>query len=396
MNKFESFDFKGKRSLIRVDFNVPLDAQYRVADETRIKRAAPTVNHILDQGGSVVLMSHLGRPKGGYEEKYSLAHIIPNLRAILGREILFAEDCVGDAAAKISASLKPGQVLLLENLRFYPQETSGDETFAKSLAMHGDIYVNDAFGTAHRAHASTTIVAHSFKESKTFGLLMQSEIDHIDKFLKEGKRPLTAIMGGAKVSSKISIIENMLDKVDHLILGGGMIFSFIKAKGGKIGASMVEDDKLTIALEILKKAEEKGVQIHLPQDSLIADGFADNAQKKIVASDNIPEGWMGLDIGPNAIAEFSTVIRSSKTILWNGPVGVFEMPSFAVGSMELAKVLGEVTSLGAYTLVGGGDSVAAINKFGLSETVSYISTGGGALMEYLEGIELPGIAAIRN
>ena len=396
MKKMESFDFNGKRALIRVDFNVPLDKDFRVTDDTRIRRALPTIQHVIDGGGSVVLMSHLGRPKGGYDESFSLKHILPALSSLTGKDVLFARDCIGSESTAMSAALQPGQILLLENLRFYPQETSGDETFSSALSKHGDIYVNDAFGTAHRAHASTTIVANFFPGDKTFGKLMQSEIDHIDKFLKEGKRPLTAIMGGAKVSSKISIIENMLDKVDHLIIGGGMIYSFIKAKGGAIGSSMVEDDKLQVALDILAKAEKKGVQIHLPEDSVVADRFADDAQTKVLDSNNIPDGWMGLDIGPRAIAQFSDVIRSSKTILWNGPVGVFEMPSYEKGSRSLAEALGESTSNGAYTLVGGGDSVAAINKFGLADTVSYISTGGGALMEYLEGIELPGIAAIRS
>ncbi|HAW51199.1 MAG TPA: phosphoglycerate kinase [Flavobacteriales bacterium] len=394
MKKLENINFAGKKALIRVDFNVPLDSQFNVTDDTRIRRALPTVNHILKNGGAVILMSHLGRPKGGYEEKFSLAHVLPTLSNLLGIDVKFVNDCVSDDAFAASGSLEMGQVLLLENLRFYPHETSGDLSFSKSLARHGDVYINDAFGTAHRAHASTTIVAQFFENDRAFGFLMQSEIDHINKFLEEGKRPLTAIMGGAKVSSKINVIENMLTKVDHLIVGGGMIYSFIKAEGGQVGNSLVEDDKLDVAKSILNMAKEKGVEIHLPEDSVVADQFSNDAATRVVSSDAIPEGWMGMDIGPNACAHFREVIMNSQTILWNGPMGVFEMSNFAAGSKEVAKALADATKNGAYSLIGGGDSVAAINAFGMSEQVSYISTGGGALMEYLEGITLPGIKAI--
>ena len=394
MKMIENINFDGIKVLIRVDFNVPLDSQFKVTDDTRIRRALPTIQHVLKSGGAVILMSHLGRPKGGYDEKFSLKHILPTLSALVGHEVKFANDCISTEAFEETKALEMGQVILLENLRFYPHETSGDLSFARSLSKHGDFYLNDAFGTAHRPHASTTVVAQFFEDNKAFGFLMKSEIDHINAFLKEGNRPLTAIMGGAKVSSKINVIENMLSKVDHLIVGGGMIYSFIKAQGGKVGSSMVEDDKLEIANRILSLAKEKNVQIHLPVDSVVADRCANDAQTQIVNSDRIPEGWMGLDIGPKASADFYDVIMKSKTILWNGPMGVFEMSNFAEGSKNVAKALAEATGNGAYSLVGGGDSVAAINAFGLSDKVSYISTGGGALMEYLEGITLPGIKAI--
>jgi phosphoglycerate kinase len=394
MKKIDNINFAGKKVLIRVDFNVPLDSQFNVTDDTRIRKALPTIKHVLKSGGSVILMSHLGRPKGGFEEKFSLVHILPTLSDLVGADVRFANDCISDEAFAATGSLEMGQVILLENLRFYPHETAGDVSFSKSLAKHADFYINDAFGTAHRAHASTTVIAQFFENKRCFGFLMQSEIDHIDKFLKEGKRPLTAIMGGAKVSSKINVIENMLSKVDHLVIGGGMIYSFIKAQGGEVGASLVENDKLDIAKNILNLAKEKGVEIHLPEDSVVADGFANDAQTQIISSSAIPEGWMGMDIGPKACSHFREVIMSSKTILWNGPMGVFEMSNFASGSKEVAKALVDSTKNGAFSLIGGGDSVAAINAFGLSDQISYISTGGGALMEYLEGITLPGIKAI--
>lgn len=396
MKNFNDLYFSGLKVLIRVDFNVPLDSQYVVTDATRIEKAIPTLKKILTDGGSVILMSHLGRPKGGYEEKFSMKHTLPVLNRLLNQTVIFSSDCVGKEALDKAKDLKRGEVLLLENLRFHQQETTGTDDFARSLAELGDFYVNDAFGTAHRAHASTTIIAKYFPGKKCFGLLMQAEIEHIDKFLKEGKRPLTAIMGGAKVSSKIGIIENLLDKVDHLIIGGGMIFSFIKASGGKTGSSLVEDDKLELAALILENAKKKGVSIHLPVDSMVADKFDNLAQKKVVGSMSIPDGWMGLDIGPEAVKQFSQIIQHSNTILWNGPMGVFEMPNFSSGTKGLADAIARATSAGAYSLIGGGDSVAAINMFGMSDAVSYVSTGGGALMEYLEGIELPGIKAIKD
>lgn len=394
MKKLDDYSFKDMKVLIRVDFNVPLDKDFNVTDNTRIVKALPTIKKILNDGGSVILMSHLGRPKGGYEEAFSLKHIVSELSGLLEQDVQFAPDCIGEGALKISSALKNGEVLLLENLRFYKQETAGTEDFAESLSKHANFYVNDAFGTAHRAHASTTVVAKFFPQDKCFGYLMENEISHIDKFLKEGQKPLTAIMGGAKVSSKIGIIENMLDRVDHLIIGGGMIFSFIKAQGGKTGSSLVEDDKLDLANDIVKKAKEKGVSIHLPVDSIVADAFSNDASTKIEMSDDISEGFMGLDIGAKAIEDFSKVIANSKTILWNGPMGVFEMENFSNGTEKIAQAIVAATENGAYSLVGGGDSVAAINKFGYSDKVSYVSTGGGALMEYLEGITLPGIGAI--
>ena len=394
MKKFDEINFNGKKVLIRVDFNVPLNQDFEVTDDTRIRKAVPTIKKILNEGGSVILMSHLGRPKSGPEGKFSLKHIVPTVAHLAGVDVHFAPDCVGIETEVMARDLGPGQILLLENLRFHQHETAGSEEFAERLARLGDFYVNDAFGTAHRAHASTTIIARFFTGNKCFGYLMQSEIEHIDKFLREGQRPLTAIMGGAKVSSKIGIIENMLEKVDHLIIGGGMIYTFFRAMGGNTGSSMVEDDKIDLAKSILDKAKSKGVQIHLPQDSVIADKFDNEANKDLADSGNIPSGWMGLDIGPKAIEDFGKVIRASKTILWNGPMGVFEMSSFADGSRSIAEAIAAATSHGSYSLVGGGDSVAAVNQFNLAEKVSYVSTGGGALMEYLEGITLPGIQAI--
>ncbi len=394
MKKFDHQNFAGKKVLIRVDFNVPLNSDFNVTDDTRIRKALPTIEKVLNDNGSVIIMSHLGRPSSGYEEKFSLKHIVPTLSSLLNKEVRFSPNCIGEEAESLAKSLQGGEILLLENLRFHPNEKAGNESFAESLSKLGDYYVNDAFGTAHRAHASTTIIARFFPENKCFGYLMENEIEHIDKFLSEGKKPLTAIMGGAKVSSKIGIIENMLDKVDHLIVGGGMIYSFFKAQGGDVGSSLVEDDKLDLALNILNKAEEKGVKIHLPSDSVVADKFDNNAHKKVVPSNDIPDGWMGLDIGPEAIKEFSDVISNSATILWNGPMGVFEMDNFSNGTEQVGVAICNATQNGAYSLVGGGDSVAAINKYDMADKVSYVSTGGGALMEYLEGVVLPGIQAI--
>lgn len=396
MNKIENYNFKGKKVLIRVDFNVPLDKNFNVTDNTRIVKAIPTLNKVLNDGGSVILMSHLGRPKGGYEEAYSLRHIVSEISELMKRPVKFAQDCVDNEALSMSGSLQVGEVLLLENLRFHKHETAGTEDFAKTLSKHADFYINDAFGTAHRAHASTTIVAKFFPGKKCFGYLMENEISHIDMFLKEGKRPLTAIMGGAKVSSKIDVLENLLDKIDNLIIGGGMIFSFIKCNGGKTGSSLVEDDKLTVARSILDKAKALGVNVYLPQDSVVADRFENSANRKIEPSDNISDGYMGLDIGPAAIEQFNNVILSSKTILWNGPMGVFEMSNFSNGTQKIAESIAKSTENGSYSLIGGGDSVAAINQFNMADRVSYVSTGGGALMEYLEGKILPGIQAIND
>lgn len=397
MIRFADYDFKGKRALIRVDFNVPLDENREVTDDTRIRSAAPTVKKILESGGSVVLMSHLGRPKDGPEEKYSLKAVIPVLEKHLGgTSVKFGGDCIGEEARKLSADLKPGEVLLLENLRFYKEETAGDEFFAGRLAEHGDCYVNDAFGTAHRAHASTTVIARFFPKDKMFGYLIEGEIESIDKVLHSKEKPVLAIIGGAKVSSKITILESLLPKTDHLIIGGGMAYTFVKAKGGSIGNSLVEDDYLETALSLLKKAEEKGVKIHLPKDTRIADDFRNDASSDVCATDAIPDGWMGLDIGPETVEAFEALIKDCKIILWNGPMGVFEMDNFAKGTVAVAESLVKATDRGAFTLVGGGDSVAAVNKYGLADKVSYVSTGGGAMLEYLEGKVLPGIAAIRE
>ncbi|MFT5185695.1 MAG: phosphoglycerate kinase [Flavobacteriales bacterium] len=392
---FDSYNFKGKRVLVRVDFNVPLNAEFQITDDTRMQAAVATMKHILADGGRLILMSHLGRPKG-VEEKYSLKHIVPHLQELLSTPVQFATNCVGVEALTLTSSLKDGEVAVLENLRFHAEETAGDEFFAGQLAEHGDVYVNDAFGTAHRAHASTAIIARFFPRDKMFGKIMENEIESIDKVLHGAEKPVTAIIGGAKVSSKITIIENMLDKVDHILIGGGMAFTFVKAQGGKIGSSLTEDDKLDVALNVLKMAKEKGVQIHLPSDAVLADKFDNNANRQICAIDGIPEGWMGLDIGENSIAAYKEVIRASKTILWNGPMGVFEMENFARGTKEVALELAEVTKKGVFTLIGGGDSVAAINKYELADQVSYVSTGGGAMLEYLEGKVLPGISAIKD
>lgn len=393
MRTLNDFDFKNKKAIIRVDFNVPLDEKFKVTDATRIEAAKPTIDAILAQGGSVILMSHLGRPKG-IEEKYSLQHILAKTSEILGVPVQFVSNCVGTEATAAAAHLKPGEVLLLENLRFHSEEEAGDVAFAKELASLGDIYVNDAFGTAHRAHASTTIIAQFFTKDKCFGLLLAKEIESLNKVLKNSEKPVTAVLGGSKVSSKITVIENILDKVDHMIIGGGMTFTFVKALGGKIGNSICEDDKMELALEILKLAKEKGVQIHLPVDVVAADAFSNDAATQIVAVDKIPDGWQGLDAGPKSLEKIKEVILASKTILWNGPLGVFELENFANGTIALGNFIAEATAKGAFSLVGGGDSVAAVKQFGLENKVSYVSTGGGAMLEMLEGRVLPGIAAI--
>jgi len=394
MKTLKDIDFKNKTALIRVDFNVPLDENGNVGDTTRIEAAKPTIIKILEDGGNVVLMSHLGRPENK-EAKFSLEQIVKPVSEVLGVETRFVNDCVGEKVENAAKNLKKGEILLLENLRYYKEETKGDEKFAESLSKLGDVYVNDAFGTAHRAHASTTIIAKFFEE-KCFGFLLQKEIDSLNKVLSSAEKPVTAILGGAKVSSKITVIENILDKVDHLIIGGGMAFTFIKARGGKVGDSLVEEDKQELALEILKKAEEKGVQIHLPVDSVIADSFSEKAMTNISETNNIPEGWMGLDAGPKTIESFSEVISKSKIILWNGPVGVFEMEPFSNGTIKIGEVIGRATENGAFSLVGGGDSVSAVKQFKLEDQMSYVSTGGGAMLEMLEGKSLPGIKAIEN
>ncbi|OED35649.1 phosphoglycerate kinase [Flavobacteriaceae bacterium (ex Bugula neritina AB1)] len=395
MKTINSFNFENKKALIRVDFNVPLNDSFEVTDDTRIQAAKPTIIKILEDGGSAVLMSHLGRPKGAQEE-FSLKHIVDKVSEIIGVQVKFVSDCIGQDAEDAVTKLNPGEVLLLENLRFYGEETSGDSGFAEQLSKHGDIYVNDAFGTAHRAHASTTIVAQFFEENKCFGNLLGKEIESIDKVLKSGEKPITAILGGSKVSSKITIIENILDKVDHLIIGGGMTYTFVKAKGGEIGSSICEDDKQELALEILTKAKEKGVEVHLPVDVIGADAFDNNANTKAMSVDAIPEGWQGLDVGPETVKDFHKIVLNSKTILWNGPLGVFEMENFAKGTISLGNSIAEATENGAFSLVGGGDSVAAVKQFGFGDKVSYVSTGGGAMLESLEGKTLPGIAAIEN
>ncbi len=395
MKTLNDFHFENKKALIRVDFNVPLNDDFKVTDSTRIQSAKPTIIKILEDGGSCILMSHLGRPKG-VEEKFSLKHIVDTVEDILGVEVKFASNCVGEEATNAAKNLESGQILLLENLRFHKEEEAGDEAFAKELASLGDIYVNDAFGTAHRAHASTTIIAQFFPEKKCFGYLMEQEIKSIDKVMKTGEKPVCAVLGGAKVSSKITIIDNILDKIDHLIIGGGMTFTFIKAQGGKVGNSLVEDDKMTLANDILEKARAKNVQVHLPVDVIIADAFSNDAHTNTCEINNIPEGWMGLDVGPHTEALFSKVISESKTILWNGPLGVFEMPNFAKGTKALGHAIADATKNGAFSLVGGGDSVAAVKQFGFEDKVSYVSTGGGAMLESLEGKTLPGIAAIMD
>ncbi len=398
MSKFSDFNFNGHKALVRVDFNVPLDDQFNITDDSRMTATIPTIKKILSDGGSVILMSHFGRPKSGPEEKYSLKHLVKHLHQLLGADtkVFFADDCIGEQAKITTGMIKPGEVLLLENLRFYKEEEKGDVAFAEKLSKLGDVYVNDAFGTAHRNHASTAVIAQFFSGKKMFGLLMEREVESAERVLHNNEKPFLAIIGGAKVSDKIMIIENLLDRATDIIIGGGMAYTFYRAQGGKIGNSLCELEKLTAATDLLKKAEEKGVCIHLPVDSIIADKFDANANVSGALSNNIPDGWMGLDIGQMACETFTKVILHAKTILWNGPMGVFEMENFQHGTKTIAEAVAEATQNGAFSLVGGGDSVAAVNKFGLNEKVSYVSTGGGALLEYFEGKELPGIAAIKN
>lgn len=397
MKTIDSINFSNKRAVIRVDFNVPLDAAYAVSDETRIKAAIPTLKKILKDGGSIVLMSHLGRPKDGPTNKCSLSHIVTNVSRLLGVQVTFVNDCISEEAFEKSAALKPGEVLLLENLRFYKEEEKGDEAFAEKLSKHGDIYVNDAFGTAHRAHASTAVMAKFFKpENKCLGYVMAGEVASIDKVLNQAEKPFTAIIGGAKVSDKILIIEQLMKKADNILISGGMAFTFIKALGGKIGKSLCEDDRLETAKNLLQKAKELGVNFYLPTDSIIADNFANDANFKTSKINEIPDGWMGLDAGPESIKMNNDIIKKSKTILWNGPMGVFEMSNFENGTKQAALAIAEATKNGAYSLIGGGDSVAAINKYHLADKVSYVSTGGGALLEYIEQGSLPGVKAIEG
>jgi phosphoglycerate kinase len=409
MSTFSNHNFAGQKALVRVDFNVPLDDQFNITDDTRMTATIPTIKKILADGGSVILMSHLGRPKDGPRDKYSLKHLVKHLHELLnsnsdnspsgvgGTKVFFADDCIGEQAALTASMLAPGDVLLLENLRFYKEEEKGDEAFAKKLSQLGDVYVNDAFGTAHRAHASTAVIAKFFPaDKKMFGLLMEGEVNSAEKVLHSAEKPFTAIIGGAKVSDKILIIENLLERATDIIIGGGMAYTFLKARGGKIGNSLCEDDRLQTALDILEKAKQKNVSIHLPETSVIADKFAADANTKESPSDQIPDGWMGLDIGGKAIGIFSEVIGKSKTILWNGPMGVFEMEKFQNGTKSVAEAVAAATANGAFSLVGGGDSVAAVNQFKLADKVSYVSTGGGAMLEYFEGKALPGIAAIKE
>lgn len=418
MKSIDSYDFKGKRALVRVDFNVPLNEGLKITDTTRIDAALPTIRKILQGGGSVILMSHLGRPKKNFENKLSLKHIVPYLSQVLGQEVLFADDCMGESAETMTKNLKPGDVILLENLRYYEEEegkprladdVSEEEKkaaktamkekqkeFTKKLASYGDCYVNDAFGTAHRAHASTALIASYFPNDKMFGYLMNAEVASLNKVLKEGKKPFTAVLGGAKVSGKIEIINHLIDSVDNLIIGGGMMFTFIKALGGKIGNSLVEDDLLDLAKNTIEGAKMHNVKLILPVDAIAADGFFNDAQTQIVKANEIPDGWLGLDIGPESVKLFDKILMESKTILWNGPMGVFEMPAFAEGTIDIAKSIANSTGKGAFSLVGGGDSVAAINKFNLADKVSYVSTGGGAMLEFIEGKILPGVAAIEE
>lgn len=396
MQTINNFNFEGKKVLVRVDFNVPLNDQFEVTDKTRITAAIPTIKKILNDGGSVILMSHMGRPKGEKNEKYSLKHILSALETEVGQKVSFAEDCIGAAAEEKALQLKNGEILLLENLRFHNEEEKGDENFAKALASLGDFYVNDAFGTAHRRHASTAVIAEFFPNNKSLGLLMGDEVANISKVMNDVQKPYTAIIGGAKVSSKIGIIKNLASKVDNFIIGGGMVFTFAKALGGKVGNSLVEDEMLQDALEILEYCKSLGVKVYLPVDSLCTKSFSNDDEKAVFNTNEIPDGWMGLDIGPKAMEELSAVLAASKTILWNGPMGVFEMSSFEEGTKTIGNAVAEATKKGAFSLVGGGDSVAAVNKFNLEENISYVSTGGGALLEFMEGIILPGIAAIEN
>ncbi len=395
MKTINHYHFKGKRALIRVDFNVPLDKQFKVTDDNRIRATIPTLKKILTDGGSCVLMSHLGRPKGAPEDKYSLRHTLPVVEKLLGMPVKFAADCIGEEAFSLSEALQPGEVLLLENLRFHAGEEKGDETFARQLARHGHIYVNDAFGTAHRAHASTTIAARFFKD-KCAGYVMAAELENARKVMEFAERPFTAIMGGAKISDKILIIEQLLERVNHIIIGGGMAYTFFKALGGKVGNSLVEEDRLELARALIQRAKAKGVELHLPMDSIIADKFDADANTDIANNNAIPDGWMGLDIGPQAAHVFGQIIGQSRTILWNGPMGVFEIEKFAGGTRAIAEAVVRATRSGAFSLIGGGDSAAAVNQFGLAPEVSYVSTGGGALLEYFEGKILPGVQALEE
>ena len=394
MKTVNDFNFKDKKALVRVDFNVPQSADLKVTDNTRIQAVKPTVDKILNDGGSVILMTHLGRPKGKVSEEFSLKNIVTEIESVLGREVKFCADCIGKEATDMTANLQPGEILLLENLRFYNEEESGDRDFAEKLSKYGDAYVNDAFGTAHRAHASTAIIADFFPETKFFGLLMFKELEAVEKVLGSGEKPVTAILGGSKVSTKITIIENILPAIDNLIIGGGMAFTFIRALGGHIGNSLLEEDKLKLALEILEKAKAQNVKVFLPTDTVIADEFSNDADRKEVDIYDIPDGWMGMDAGSKSRDLFHDVIMNSRTILWNGPIGVFEMPNFAAGTIALGDSIAEATKLGAFSLVGGGDSVAFVKQFGYDDKVSYVSTGGGAMLESLEGKELPGVKAI--
>jgi phosphoglycerate kinase len=396
MKNIDSYDFSGKKVIVRVDFNVPLNDKFEITDDTRIRAAIPTIKKIMEGGGAVILMSHLGRPKEGPEEKFSLKHLVKDLSEKLGTDVQFADDCIGEQAREKAAALKDGEVLLLENLRFYKEETKGDVAFAKKLGELADVYMNDAFGTAHRAHASTAIIAQFFPEDKLFGYVMGNELKSINKVLKEGAKPFTAVLGGAKVSGKIEIINHLLDKVDNLIIGGGMMFTFIKAMGGKIGSSLIEEDLLGTAKEAIEKADELGVNLYIPTDTIAADKFDNDANTQVCQAGEIPDGWMGLDIGPDTIKSFSEVIGNSATILWNGPMGVFELDSFAKGTVDIAMAIADATGKGAFSLVGGGDSVAAVNKYNLKDRVSYVSTGGGAMLEFIEGKELPGVVAVEG
>ncbi|WP_276967262.1 phosphoglycerate kinase [Chryseobacterium sp.] len=396
MKTINDLNFKDKKALVRVDFNVPQDDQLKVTDNTRIVAVKPTVEKILNDGGSVILITHLGRPKGEVKDEFSLQHIVGEVSSVLGQEVKFVDECIGEKAEQAAADLKPGEILLLENVRFHNEEEKGDAAFAEKLAKLGDAYVNDAFGTAHRAHASTAVIAQYFLSTKYFGLLMAKELQAIDKVLKSGEKPVTAILGGSKVSTKITIIENILPAIDNLIIGGGMAFTFIKALGGKIGTSLVEEDKLPLALEILGKAKEHKVKVYLPSDAIIAESFSNDVEIKEADIYAIPEGWMGLDAGLKSRDQFNDVLLNSRTILWNGPIGVFEMSNFAAGTVALGESIAEATRLGAFSLVGGGDSVAFVKQFGYADQVSYVSTGGGAMLESLEGLELPGVAAINN
>ncbi len=396
MKTIKDFNFKDKKALVRVDFNVPQSADLKVTDNTRIVAAKPTIDKILNDGGSVILMTHLGRPKGKVSAEFSLKNIIGEIENVLGKEVKFCDDCMGEDAKNLTQNLKPGEILLLENLRFYNEEEKGDKEFAKKLASYADAYVNDAFGTAHREHASTAVIAEYFPSTKFFGLLMAKELEAIDKVLKSGEKPVTAILGGSKVSSKITIIENILPAVNNMIIGGGMAFTFVKALGGNVGNSLIEEDKMDLALQILEKAKAENVKIYLPVDVIAADEFNNDAETKELDIFDITEGWMGLDAGPKSNKIFHDVILNSRTILWNGPVGVFEMPNFSEGTKSLGNAIAEATKLGAFSLVGGGDSVAFVKQYGYEDKVSYVSTGGGAMLESLEGLELPGVAAINK